>query len=406
MNNITIIGGGTAGWLTALFIQKNYPSSKIKLIESSKIGILGAGEGSTPNLVDFLKELEIDEELFLNEVNGTKKTSIEFFDWSSNKKSFIHGFGADGVEDYNYYAYHFNARLFANFLQKVAISRGVVHIDNEINKIILDDDNISGVELKNGEIINTNFLFDCTGFHRLVADLYHIKWNNYNKDLVVNSAIPFFIHSPNKNIYCRTNAIAMKYGWVWQIPLKDRWGCGYIYNENLISEGDALKEIYNRFGGEISVNKKIKFSAGTYEKTLINNSLLVGLSSGFLEPLEATSIMTIIVQLKRFLKFKHNIITAEQFNNGMNNIQRQNMLLLRSHYNCERCDTEFWKFYKNNSLPEELKNIISGDNSIVLKNDYQLRKALNVPNSVDLQFPLSSYFIINNGNFSKKLRMI
>jgi tryptophan halogenase len=403
MNNIIIIGGGTAGWLTAIFAKKYCKNSNVKLIESTEIGILGAGEGSTPNLVNFLSELEIDEKDLLEKVNGTKKLGIHFHNWSNIEYSYVHGFGDRSEEDESVYAYHFDARLLANYLKEIAIIRGVEYIDGKIKNIEQNEKgDISNIKLENNINYDTNFVFDCSGFYRLTPKLFKLKWKTYTNELMVNTAIPFFLKRNDITVNTRTNAIAMDYGWVWQIPLKNRWGCGYIFDKKLISEDTAKTEIINKFGNDIQINKTIDFQPGTYEKTLINNCLIVGLSSGFLEPLEATSIMTIVVQLKTFKKYLNNTLTENEFNKSINNIQRQNMIVIRHHYNCSKNDTTFWKKYKEKKLPKELEKIVSNKNLMSIKNNTELKKALNVPKSTKLQFPIESYELINNGNFPKQ----
>ena len=403
MNNIIIIGGGTAGWLTAIFAKKYCKNSNVKLIESTEIGILGAGEGSTPNLVNFLSELEIDEKDLLEKVNGTKKLGIHFHNWSNIEYSYVHGFGDRSEEDESVYAYHFDARLLANYLKEIAITRGVEYIDGKIKNIEQNEKgDINNIKLENNINYDTDFVFDCSGFHRLIPKLFKLKWKTYTNELMVNTAIPFFLKRNDITVNTRTNAIAMDYGWVWQIPLKNRWGCGYIFDKKLISEDTAKTEIINKFGNDIQINKTIDFQPGTYEKTLINNCLIVGLSSGFLEPLEATSIMTIVVQLKTFKKYLNNTLTENEFNKSINNILRQNMIVIRHHYNCSKNDTTFWKKYKEKKLPKELEKIVSNKNLMSIKNNTELKKALNVPKSTKLQFPIESYILINNGNFPKK----
>jgi tryptophan halogenase len=403
MNNIIVIGGGTAGWLSAIFAKKYCKNSNVMLIESLEIGILGAGEGSTPNLVNFLSELGIDENDLLKKVNGTKKMGIHFHNWSDIEYSYVHGFGEKSEENKDVYAYHFDARLLADYLKEIAIKRGVEYINGKIKDIEQDGNgNIKNIKLENDTNYKTDFVFDCSGFYRLTPKLFKLKWKSYANQLMVNTAIPFFLKRNDISINTRTNAIAMDYGWVWQIPLQSRWGCGYIFDKKLISEDIAKKEIINKFGNDIQINKTISFEPGTYEKTLVNNCLIVGLSSGFLEPLEATSIMTIVVQLKTFKKYLNNTLTENEFNESINNIQRQNMVIIRHHYNCSKNNTNFWKKYKEKKLPNELENIVSNKNLIRIKNDFELKKALNVPKSTKLQFPIESYILINNGNFPKK----
>lgn len=399
MENIVIIGGGTAGWLTALFIQKHYKNSNITVIESSKIGILGAGEGATPNLVTFLKFLDIDENEFLKRVNGTKKLGINFENWSEPGAKYIHGFNSSSDEPTENYSYHFNARLLAEYLREKCIDRSITHIDDEIENLILVDNKVGQIKLVNNLIIDVDFVFDCSGFHRIVGKLYNAKWNSYSQHLKVNTAIPYFLPRNDTEMSTTTNAIAMKYGWMWQIPLQNRWGCGYIYDKNLISEEDAKKEVIEYIGMDVQFNKQINFDPGVYDNIWVENCLMVGLSAGFLEPLEATSIMTIILELNKFIECKSKDDRLE-FNKYMDSINSQNMLFIRHHYNCSRNDTPFWQLYKNTELPEELK-LITKNNFISIKTQEELMKVLKVKNTSNLVFSFNSHILVNVENFVK-----
>jgi len=245
VKEIVIVGGGTAGWLSAIYIKTKYSNYNVTLIESSHIGILGAGEGGTPNLRSIIiDEFGFNEEQFLKNVNGTKKYGIVFDKWSDGlKHSFIHGFASDGSEN-SLYSYHFDARLFAEYLKSKAIELGVVHLDAEVDEFKLNNGFINEIVLKDKSTLFTDFIIDCSGFSRLlIGKLFKTKWNSYEKDLLINSAIPFFIHKANTDINQKTIAEAAEDGWYWQIPLQNRWGCGYLYNDTMIDDDSIILEL-------------------------------------------------------------------------------------------------------------------------------------------------------------------
>jgi tryptophan halogenase len=188
----------------------------------------------------------------------------------------------------------------------------------------------------------------------------------------------------------------MKYGWMWQIPLQDRWGCGYIYDKNLITEEEAKKEVIEYIGTDVQFNKQINFEPGVYDSIWVENCLMVGLSGGFLEPIEATSIMTIIFELNKFIECKPNE-DKDTFNKFMESINTQNMLFIRHHYNCSRNDTQFWKNYKNLELPQQLKSIIN-NNFLLIENNEELMKIMGTKLLI---FGHESYIKVNNQKFLK-----
>lgn len=396
IKNIIIVGGGTAGWLSAFFLKKKHPEYNIKLIESTSIGILGAGEGGTPNLRSLLiDEFGFNEDEFLEKVNGTKKYGIVFDKWNDdNEYSFIHGFGDDGIEN-EVYSYHFNARLFAEYLKDKSLEKGVIHIDDEVLNFIQTNNQVSKIVLKSGNEVETDFVIDCSGFHRLIiGNLYNSKWNSYEEDLLINSAIPFFINEPNSDRKQRTIAEAIEWGWMWKIPLQNRWGCGYLYNDTMIDDEFIKKEIQRLYGHkDIQINKKIKFKAGSYENVWIENCVAVGLSGGFLEPLEATSIMTIIFQLRSLPKDIFDYTKKDQYNYNVKQFNLQNMMFIRHHYNCNRNDSFFWKTYKLKNIPTILDNIY---NSF-----YDETTLYEIFKTKYLTFNKNQYTHIYNNNFVK-----
>jgi tryptophan halogenase len=386
MKKIVIIGGGTAGWLTALYLNKFWKDIHITLIESSEIGILGAGEGSTQLLTEFLKKLNIDETDFINQANSTIKIGIDFERWRNDNSKYTNYFIDDWALNDSYdltyyteinsaYAYHFDARLVAEYFKKIAIERGVLHIDAIVTDINLDkSNNIESVHLNNNGRIKVNFIFDCTGFARnLIGKIYNSEWISYTEYLKVNSAIPFFLPQNDNKKITKTRAIAMKYGWMWQIPLQNRWGCGYIFDNHYINSAEAKTEVEELLGYEIESNRTIQFNPGSFKDVWIGNCIAIGLSSGFLEPLEATSIMTTILQLDRLKKYWDSN-NSNQYNIEVQSINEENMAFIYYHYICDRNDTDFWKQYNNRKVhPPLLNKVINSDKDFKINDEMELK---------------------------------
>jgi tryptophan halogenase len=426
MKKIVILGGGTAGWLTALHIKQIYNNASVTLIESSKVGILGAGEGSVPLLITFLESLNINLGEFKKECDATFKLGINFENWNGDNQNYLHPFLAppgspldfkqlnrlgvnskSGIPNSNSayyianalannenlneviptnrlivekkspyyreentikissgYSFHFNARKVADYLRKIGQSRGIKVIDGEYEDVLLDDKkNIKGIFVKDKGFFTSDFVFDCSGFQRLlIGGVYKTEWISYEKHLTVNSAIPFFLPQTEKVIRPETRAIAMKYGWMWQIPVKGRYGCGYIYDDNFINEEQAKTEVEEFLGHSVEVPKVFKFKAGRYKDVWQQNCIAVGLSAGFTEPLEATSVMTAIMQLLNLdpcsLALDNQKI-RDIYNNVTGSLNDECVAFLYFHYMSQRNDTEFWSTYKDRTeIPGKLKDIL------------------------------------------------
>lgn len=395
---IVVVGGGTAGWLTSLYLAKNYSYYDITIIDSTKIGILGAGEGGTLILRKLLlDEFGLDEKEFLEKVNGTRKYGITFEGWNENTKySFVHGFNLNGQEDTYSFAYHFDARLFADYLKEKTLELGVNHIDNEVLNFQLYNNKISKIIFENNDFIDCDFVFDCTGFKRMITgNLYKSKWISFENELIVNTAIPFQFQNDKISIQPKTIASAEKYGWVWQIPLQNRWGCGYIFSDEYADETTIKKEIQELFcDKDIRIGNTIKFEPGCYKEVWKENTISIGLSTGFLEPLEATSIMTTVLQLKKLPKNLFNDNCKQIYNESVFSLNFQNMMFIRHHYNCSREDTQFWIDYKNKNLPNELTQINNSDN------DTNIFNIIGIINN-KITFRQPQYNHIRKNNFMK-----
>ena len=455
--NIVVVGGGTAGWLTALYAKKIYKEHEITLIESEEYGILGAGEGSTAYFINFLDFLEIPYTDLIKNCNATIKNGIKFTNWSKDNDNYFHPFGSTSKasNDHNFnlnsrfiesnaafshscaslknhnlkdYAFiekisdemcvpfiknneiqivnefsnisiHFDAKLLATYLRFIGEKRGIIRKEGIIDKIFNDADGyINKIKTKKEEI-ECDFVFDCSGFKRLIiGDHYKSSWKSYSEYLPAKKAIPFFLEI-DKKIPPYTEAIAMDYGWIWKIPLQNRYGCGYVFDSDYISDEDAIKEIENFLGFEPTYPRKDKgsfnFEAGCFEDIWIKNCLSVGLSSGFLEPLEATSIVQAILVLRRFMSDKQNLQTKnnfikKKFNEVYLNETQEIVDFLYLHYTTNKENTTFWKnFNKNNKMPKQISYILNICKDISLNNNFDLFNGI---------FPLPSYQYVLMGN--------
>ena len=421
--NLVVVGGGTAGWLTALYAKKVNPSAKVTLIESEEIGILGAGEGATPHLQDFLNYLGISITEFIQETDATIKNGIKFTNWSIDKSFYYHPFTSkiDASNDFNFtysryeendmgfahiygalnnhtwkdyslvarlseekkapfmffesgfasispWSYHFNARKVAAFLRKKAESIGVVRIEGKVSSVTEDDlKNIRSIHVNN-VVIECDFDFDCTGFARLIIGKhYQSPWRSHSKTLPAKKAIPFFIPL-DKEIPPYTESIAMSCGWMWKIPTQERYGCGYVFDSDYISDEDAIKEIESYLGFEPEYAKQNKgsfvFEAGCYEQIWVNNCLAVGLSSGFIEPLEATSIMQFVRVLERFFSSPINLTTGNKtikslFNDQFLQDTEEVVDFVYLHYLTNR-EEPFWKEFAHKNKPSNFVSNLMG----------------------------------------------
>jgi tryptophan halogenase len=370
MKKVVIVGGGTAGWLTALVVNKFWKNTNVTLIESSKIGILGAGEGSTPNFGDILNVLNINQNDFFLRTGSTIKNGIRFKNWTGDDSIIYHGFAGDSSNPFvKRTAFHFDAKLVANYFKEIAINRGVNWIDGEIVNIPNNGEIIQNLKLNDGSIIDLDFVFDCSGFARLIIDKVHNeKWISYSEYLMMNKAFGFFLPQTNEytiNDKEYTNITSMNCGWMWQVALQHRWGCGYVFNDRYINVDEAKLEVETLLGLPITIQKVFDFNPGKYERSWIGNSISIGLSYGFLEPLEATSLMSIIMQLKKLIDIEFDEKFKDEYNEACSEVLEQNMLFTRYHYLCERDDTQFWKDCTSMPIPSKLKKIIDSKNNLI-----------------------------------------
>ena len=412
IKEMVVVGGGTAGWITALYVHHNFPNATITLIESSEIGILGAGEGTTPQFIRFLNEVGICIEDIFKHAKGTFKNGIKFKNWNGDNHSYFHGFGdkrsifeenyiayldgfingnissldyqdivsqqnkvkftyssqnpnPTGLNDFDShgnYALHFDANLLAVYLKQVGVARGIKCIDSTVEVINTDgEDYITSLTLKNGEVKSCDFIFDCTGFKRLIIGQYYkTPWVDYSEIIPNNRAIPFFLKNTGTDIPPYTEAIAMKHGWVWKIPVQDRYGCGYVFDSSKATDEEIKNELEEYFKQEITIPRAFSFKAGCFKDVWVKNCISIGLSSGFIEPLEATSIMVSILALEAIMRNLPGIFFRDKhylqcYNKNIRHYNDDVLDFIYLHYITKRQDTPYWKdFAKRSNQPAGL----------------------------------------------------
>lgn len=400
MKKLVIVGGGSAGWISALYFNTIRPEIEITVIESSEIGILGAGEGTVPNFSKFLQLIKIDERDFFEKTKSSKKVSVDFINWRGDNTRYQNPFF--GLVMDKPYGWHFDARLTAGYFKSIALKRGVKLVDDIISDFTKNNDNITSIHTTNGDTIECDFVIDCSGFKRLIiGNEYNSEWISYEKYLKTNSAVVFF-QEQNKtidfNTTTKTSCTAMKYGWMFEIPLQHRIGTGYIYDSNYISEDTAKSEIIEFMGYTPEFVNAFKFKAGCFRETWKGNCVAIGLASGFLEPLEATSIMTSIMQLERLNDTNFDSSKRKYYNDLIYNVNQQNMIFVKYHYMCDRTDSQFWIDNQSAEIPQSLKNILDDNLDVNINDRNQLYDKIGGISETALTFAVQHYLLINKGN--------
>jgi len=404
---IVILGGGTAGFLAAVFCKKTDPAADVKLVKSSEIPSIGVGEGSTPQLLSFLESIGISKHLFFAYADATVKNGILFANWNGDGKSYFHPF-AHNLIDYSInnvfvngcfdqyiknainadepigvYSYgealskvnkvdpnrltgsiHFDAGKTATLLERMAVSLGVQVIQSTYVDAELDENGyISNLLLSDGKKMRCDFVIDASGLAReLIGKRYQQRWISFSDSLPMKKAIPFWL-SPETETKPYTTSTALDYGWMWKIPTQSRIGAGYVFDSDFTSVEAAALEVETVLGHPIEVRKEIDFSPGLFENVWVKNCVAVGLASSFVEPLEATSIAVTCQQLERLrfnffdLKNAHPHV-VDSFNKSFRSGMEEIEAFLYLHYVTKRKSSEFWAdFLKNNKMPTLLESV-------------------------------------------------
>lgn len=414
---ITVVGGGTAGWLSALILREGGRRAglplDISVIESSKVPTIGVGEGTTAVFREMLRLLRLDEQDFLKSTGATIKFGIRHRDWRRKGHQYDgpiddphrvaggpagnwldryciasgrsvtephlfaqlmergrapYGRKDDGsliaVGPYHH-AFHFDQAKVGVWLRSRA--EGIAHVDALVTGAERDPEtgHITALTLEDGDRHAADFLVDCTGFRRaLIAGQMGARWVGYGDRLPVNRAMPFWLdHDTDAEIAPYTLAWAQDAGWMWQIPTTDRIGCGYVYSDAFLTPDQARAEIEARLGRPIEPRNDIRIDSGRLDRAWIGNCVAAGLSQSFFEPLEATSIHGTIVQMMLFTQRHLSDVATGRINPAPYNadVARQGddfCTFINMHYVSERRDTPFWRHVAEECISEPVRDLL------------------------------------------------
>ena len=412
IRSVVIVGGGTAGWLTAASLGRLLPQLKgrIRLIESAAIGTIGVGEATIPPIVEYLRTLGLDENELIRKTQATFKLGIAFDDWTRPGHTYIHPFGPTGrlvrgvpfsaywmrqqaqgtaapLEEYSLqaiaarkakfmrpvaleksplqtitYAWHLDATLLAAHLRAYAEAHGVIRTEGKLRGVALrpEDGFIESLTLEGGERIAADLYIDCTGFRGLlIEDALHTGYEDWTHWLPCDRAIAAPCERAGP-LSSHTLATAREVGWQWRIPLQHRVGNGYVYSSRFIEDDEAQRIfLANLEGRPLRDPQPLRFTIGRRRRCWNRNCVAIGLSAGFLEPLESTGIHLIqrgIVALLQFFpdrRFRQADI--DQYNRQIAFETERIRDFIIVHYNRTERPGEFWQYCREMKLPDSLQ---------------------------------------------------
>ena len=409
---VVVVGGGTAGWMTAAALSTLVPAAaRVHLVESAEIGIVGVGEATLPHLRAFVTRLGINEAAFMAETHATFKLGIEFSDFGALGESYIHPFGTYGrplagvgfhhywlrrrqagaarpIGDYSTgvaaaqalrfahpgddpddiasaygYAYQFDATRFAPFLRAHAEARGARRTEGQVVDVERDGDtgDVVAIRLDDGRRIEGDLFIDCSGFRALlIGGAMAEAWEDWSHWLPCDRAIAAPCASPPGGIEPYTRATAMAAGWRWRIPLTHRVGDGYFYASAYASD-DAARDalIANLEGPPLAEPRLLRFRAGRRRRSWVGNVLSVGLASGFLEPLESTSIYLAQMAITQLIEHFPDGRVTDADRDGFNALvdaeyDRIRDFLILHYHATRRDDSPFWNHVRTMTIPDSL----------------------------------------------------
>ena len=417
IRKVVIVGGGSAGWMTAAALSKYLSKSKtsITLVESEQIGTVGVGEATIPQIAKFNEILGIDENTFVRETSGTYKLGIEFVDWGGIGDRYFHPFGTYGfdleglsfhhfwqrqsvaggtttLDDYALnaraayagkfirpqpehgpiinrlaYAYHFDAARYANFLRKFSEQRNVERVEGIVASVSHNESNgfINSVTLEDGQTISGDLFIDCTGFRALLIEkALGVGYEDWSHWLPCDRAVAVGCER-TRAAEPYTRSTARDAGWQWRIPLQHRTGNGYVYSSRFLSEEEAEATLLDNIEGEpITKPNHLRFTTGHRHKFWEKNCIAIGLSSGFLEPLESTSLHLIQSGISKLIALFPDTSMPDIERDEYNRLMTDDFTHIRDflilHYKqTKRDDSPFWNYVRTMEIPESLERKIA-----------------------------------------------
>jgi tryptophan halogenase len=406
-DRIVVVGGGSAGWMAAAALVTGLPGRSVELIESEEIGIVGVGEATFPSIREYNRILGIDEAEFLRATHGTYKLGIEFRDWRERGESYFHTFGDFGAlagphcvwghhrrlreptlgtleemclptmlarqgrfvvpdtsqgEPYKH-AYHFDAALYADFLRTLAMRRGARRTEGRIVEVTRrDDGGVASVRLADGRVVAGDLFIDCSGVRSLLlGEALGEPFVDFSRWLPVDRAWACPCERSGTALLPYTRATALEGGWAWRIPLQNRTGHGHVFSSRYIDENRARGQLMAQLdGAPLAEPRLLKFTTGHRARFWVRNVVALGLSSGFLEPLESTSIYLIQNGLGRLMALLASAAPISEeavadYNTGVvRQFGRIRDFIILHYCLTARRDSPLWRDMATMELPETL----------------------------------------------------